>query len=213
MEDRRREHYLQKGLAPRLTHACTWPRELPLELWTMIAGYLIRECAVVSLQEQVLKCQNQQRRLALDLAKPVYASYVSVEGRCYVQCLKNEDPEAHSAEASKEKPEDPNKAGKRMNLLFPGRSVTTQSSVNLLVAADHLGIRRMLFIPEGQKLSKWYRRQVYISGLWWRHFPADVLASSDSGSALIVENDVSVLLLFMVGFRINEWTLPIAIQL
>lgn len=179
----------------------------------MIAGFLIRECAVVSLQEQVLKCQNQQRRLALDLAKPVYASYVSVEGRCYVQCLKNEDSEAHGAEASEEKPEDPNKAeAKRMNLLFPGRSVATQSSVNLLVASDHLGIRRVLFIPEGQKLAKWCRRQVYISGLWWKHFPADVLASSDSGSALIVENDVSVLLLSMVRFRINEWTLPIAIH-
>lgn len=169
----------------------------------MIAGFLVRECAVVSLQEQVLQSQNQQRRLGLDLAKPVYASYVSVEGRCYLQCLRNmdtQDPEAetNSAEAHRVTPENANKAKAKVNrisLLFPGCSVFTQSRVALLVAADHLGIRRAVFVPEGQKLAEWCRRQVHVPGLWWKHFPADVLAASDSGPALIVEHDVSVLLL------------------
>lgn len=185
MQDPRREHHLQLSLAQQFSHASIWPRGLPFELWIMISGSLVRECAIVSTQVAILEHQpTPPTGTSIDLGKPVYASYVLMEGRYYVHDLHNEDPRPGSNGIT---------AAIKTHMLFPGRCKTAQPNVDILMALDHIGIRRVLFIPQGNTgRDTWYSRQRPVPGLWWKHIPARMLGPLDKQSTLTIRNDVCV---------------------
>ncbi|KAJ2988537.1 hypothetical protein NUW58_g3920 [Xylaria curta] len=62
-------------------------RRIPLELCQVIAGYLVRECAIVTHQE--LARDIHPSDFTIDLSQDVYATYKRIEGVVYVQSLHN----------------------------------------------------------------------------------------------------------------------------
>ncbi|TKW56476.1 hypothetical protein CTA1_2099 [Colletotrichum tanaceti] len=73
------------GRKPNLSQAIS---RHPPELWYLVAGHLVRQCAIVTLQNQVpanAKASNHE----IGLLGPVYASYVKIDGTIYVRNLYN----------------------------------------------------------------------------------------------------------------------------
>lgn len=172
-EQRRRADYIQLALARNLQWAAVWPRELPHELWLMVAGLLVQDCAALTAQEQVHKCDNMGDSV-LDLAQSVYASYVKMDGRYYVKSLRN------TAGAN---------AGKRTYLVLPAQTTREEGeeeeSKDMFVAEDHLGIRQVVFVSP-KRSEEWCRNHPSVPGAWWRHIsgkdiPSTVATRSDVG--------------------------------
>lgn len=91
-EERRRAHYIQQAHYRNLQRVSGWPRELPGELWLMVAGHLVKVDAVVTTHERVQGCDDEGKS-TLDLTQPVYASYFKVDGRYELRvCRMRLDP-------------------------------------------------------------------------------------------------------------------------
>ncbi|KZZ89386.1 hypothetical protein AAL_07685 [Moelleriella libera RCEF 2490] len=165
-EEQRRADYIRRALAQNLQKAAGWPSTLPLELWLMIAALLVQECAVVTTEERV-HCDEAVGDSMLDLEQPVYATYVKVDGRYYVQRLLNA-PETNG--------------GKQAYLLLPARTQKQgQDDVghgkDLFVAEDHVGIRQVVFVSPHHR-DEWCRCHPNIPGAWWRHIPRGAIFSN-----------------------------------
>ncbi|KAM5352737.1 hypothetical protein ACJ41O_005459 [Fusarium nematophilum] len=148
-DERRRADYIQQALSRNLQRAGCWPRELPPELWLMVARLLVEPSAVLTAQEQVHGCDATGDSV-LDLTQPIYASYVKIDGRCYVKSLQN------IAGAS------PNKGTR---LLLPAPSTEGR---DIFVAEDHLGVRQVVFVSPKRR-DEWRRNHPNLPGAWWRH--------------------------------------------
>ncbi|KAI1500052.1 hypothetical protein F5X99DRAFT_430004 [Biscogniauxia marginata] len=144
-EERRRRDLIQQNLVERLKQT-QWPRNLPDELWLLTAQYLVRECAIVTVQE--LTIQPRVCDSVFDLSRDVYVQYVMFEGARYLKSIKN----SGCAEAKQEG-----------QLLLDARRARTVQKV--YIAEDHLGIRHIQFISSDDKSS---RSSLDIPGVWWR---------------------------------------------
>ncbi len=91
----------------------------------MIARSLVRECAVVTAQEQTLG-EPLPASFRLDLTRKVYAEYLEVEGVNYIKNLSNTKPKSA-----------------RTELLLDAQK--TGPVCQLLIAQDHLGVRAVQF--------------------------------------------------------------------
>ncbi|CVK92453.1 uncharacterized protein FMAN_07349 [Fusarium mangiferae] len=131
-EERRRARYIQQALAYNLQHAGLWPRELPTELWTMVAGLLLEDCAALTAQEQLHGCDSAEE-YTLDLTQHVYASYVKMDGQSYVKNLRNTARTDVKGES-------------HIILLTPGIYAEENEGKDMFVAEDHLGIRQIVFV-------------------------------------------------------------------
>lgn len=164
-EERRRAEYIQRALAQNLQLATDWPRELPNELWLMIAEPLVQECAVLNTEELVHRSDTIGDSV-LDLTQTVYATYVKVDGRYYVRSLLN----ALGADASKQ-----------AFLLLPARTEKQgpddDESKDLFVAEDHVGIRQVFFVSPKRR-DEWCGSHPSVPGAWWRHIPHEAIPSA-----------------------------------
>ncbi|KAH6869421.1 hypothetical protein B0T10DRAFT_594670, partial [Thelonectria olida] len=173
-EERRRADYIQRALAQNLQLMTDWPRELPLELWLMVAEPLIPDCAVLSTKELVHRTDTIGDSV-LDLTLPVYATFVKIDGRYYVRRLLN----ALGTQDSKQ-----------VCLFLPGRTEKQgrddgDEGKDLFVAEDHVGIRQVIFVSPGRR-DEWCRSHPSVPGAWWKHIPRE-----DIPSAVAIETNDS----------------------
>ena len=144
LEQRRRRDRMLQILAQRLK--ATWTKLLPAELCRMIAGFLIRECAVIT--AQALADQNSMNNCFVDLSRDVYTRYVMIDGIRYIGSLRNSSRSA----------------------VEPGERLLLDAQIarnirNIHIGEDHLGIRQVQFSSSGN-VSSW--SDLRIPGLWWR---------------------------------------------
>ncbi|KAI1821807.1 hypothetical protein F4861DRAFT_438964 [Xylaria intraflava] len=115
---------------------------LPLEIWSMVAEYLISEYTIIADQECWLGRRSSSRRL--DISKGISARYVYIDGVRYIADLSN------THEASDDR-------------ILEDKTEPTIDTVYAL--EDHLGLRQILFDTSGNPcdLSKYTRKP----GMWW----------------------------------------------
>ncbi|KAF5020171.1 hypothetical protein F66182_7811 [Fusarium sp. NRRL 66182] len=164
-EKMRRTRYIRQELSRNLQRTSKWPRELPAELWHMVAGYLLEDCATLTAQEQVYDCDNTGES-ELDLTRSVFASFVKVDGLYYVKDLHN------TAEAS---------TGMQTCVLPAATMLANQekkqADKDLFVAQDHLGIRRFVFVS-AKHCEEWCRNPPNVPGAWWKHIPCQAMSAT-----------------------------------
>jgi hypothetical protein len=140
LEERRRRDVILHILTKRLR--VSWTKGLPDEICWMIAGYLIRECAIITAQE--LANEDSASDSVIDLSHDVYVRYIMIEGIRYIRSLRN------SARSTP-------KLGETLLL----ESQNSSNIRNVYIGEDHLGIRQI-------QLSSSYKSGLRIPGLWWR---------------------------------------------
>lgn len=134
--------------------------ELPLEICLNIASFLDRLFAMVA--SAIPWKQNSDT--TVNLALPLYASYVKMEGRHYVRELCNEPDETTGDQAN----------GAQRLVVPPNRGGTDQSNNgDILIAVDHLGVRQVFFVPPGRR-SDWRQKHPQVPGAWWMHIPRPI---------------------------------------
>jgi hypothetical protein len=147
-----------------------------MELWMMIAAYLVRECALVSAQEQV---EEQAKNCALrqdstcsviDISLYVFASYSIFDGVRYVKQLRC------SGVCKAEN-------GEQL-LLDPQKSSAVS---NIHIAKDHLGVRNVTFTSPNDVPSI---KQV--PGVWWTR-----ISRVEGASEIMTRSDVSSINTFL----------------
>ncbi|KAG5766485.1 hypothetical protein H9Q72_005450 [Fusarium xylarioides] len=163
-EERRRARYIEQALVYNLQQARLWPRELATELWTMVAGLLLEDCAAFTAQEQLRECDSAEE-YTIDLTQPVYASYVKIDGRVYVKNLRNTG-----------------KTDFHM-LLTPGICADENEGMDMFVAEDHLGIRQIIFASP-KRCDEWCRSHSSAPSAWWKH-----ISRCDIRSTVAIRSD------------------------
>jgi hypothetical protein len=161
-ERNRRSDRIKRLLAPKLRDELQI--RLPAETLMAIAGLLVRECAVITAEEQSLGTNVSD--IAVDLAQDVYISYTIVDGVRYVKSIGNTVSgscnEDHSGLLSKQ--------GEPIGKIW--------------IAEDYRGIRSVKFCPADASLAG----STPITKSWWRAIstPCDV-------KHIIIKSDVSVI--------------------
>lgn len=151
-----------------------WPRELPVELWVMIAGPLLEYCAILTAQEQVHESGSTEGSI-IDLTQSLHASYVKMDGRFYIKGLRN------TAKTDiKEKG----------HIILPppitqGVGEEENRGKNIFVAEDHLGIRQIVLVSP-EHCDEWCRTHPGTPGAWWKHISRD-----DIPSSLVTKSDAN----------------------
>ena len=97
-ERNRRSHRINRLLVPRLRDELQI--RLPAEILMAIAGFLVRECAVITTETQSLG--TDVSGMTVDLAQDVYVSYTTIEGLRYVKSISNTAPKDHPVLLSKQ---------------------------------------------------------------------------------------------------------------
>ncbi|OTB04403.1 hypothetical protein M426DRAFT_261936 [Hypoxylon sp. CI-4A] len=121
--------------------------KLPPEICHMIAGYLIREFAVITTEQQCLDSRSSNITHPIDVYNGLYAQYTLFEGKRYVQTLSTT-------------------GGDGKTVLWKGGS--EQTIQNIYLAEDALGIRHVECVT-GQDISPAKRpRSREVPGVTWR---------------------------------------------
>ncbi|OBR05767.1 hypothetical protein CH63R_09887 [Colletotrichum higginsianum IMI 349063] len=127
--------------------------DIPPELWYLVAGHLVRQCAVVTLQGQ-FPADAKASTSEIDLSEPIYASYVKVDGNIYVRSLYNSPVGTSSSDT---------------RLFFPTKEESKTAGVEVWVSEDHQGIRRVVFLAPGA-LQIWCNEQRPVPGFGGARF-------------------------------------------
>ncbi|KAG8673851.1 hypothetical protein FPOAC2_07320 [Fusarium poae] len=192
-EERRRTQYIRQSLTYSLQQAKFWPREIPLELCAMVVSLLLQDCAALTSQEQVDRCNSDVATdVTLDLNRPIYATYVKIDGRSYIKALGDE-------------PRNSTKGQLTIRLSPPIQD--RKADKDIFVAKDHLGIRRIFFVSP-RHVEQWCRTPPSVPGAWWEHLP-----QCDIPSTMVFKTD---------GFKFRgiqglqnkspAWQLPVSTQ-
>lgn len=144
-EEQRRFDRTWRLLQPRLP--ADVKARLPVELVVVIAKLLVRECALVTAQEQTL--ESNASDCLVSLHDSVYALFQVVDGVRYVKSLRSSKPER--GEDGGQQLLDTRKTG---------------AVKRIAIAEDHLGIRLIRFASSDAVTST---TPGEISGVWWRH--------------------------------------------
>ncbi|KAL7762651.1 hypothetical protein ACKLNR_009186 [Fusarium oxysporum f. sp. zingiberi] len=149
-ERNRRSHRIKRLLAPKLRDELQI--RLPAETLMAIAGLLVRECAVITAEEQSLGVNVFD--MTVDLTQDVYISYTTVDGVRYVKSIGN----TLSKFCNEDHPGLLSKPGEPVGKIW--------------IAEDYRGIRSVKFCPADASLAG----PTPIVKSWWRHIstPCDV---------------------------------------
>ncbi|KAJ0165436.1 hypothetical protein CTA2_11275 [Colletotrichum tanaceti] len=145
------------GRKPNLSQAIS---RHPPELWYLVAGHLVRQCAIVTLQNQVpanAKASNHE----IGLLGPVYASYVKIDGTIYVRNLYNSSVGTSSSDT---------------RLFLPTKKDSKTAGVDVWASEDHRGIRQVVFLTSSA-FEIWCNKQRPVPGVWWRKVPLEDVCS------------------------------------
>ena len=124
----------------------SWASPLPVELCRTVAGFLVRECAVVT--AQALARIGGGADSVVDLSREVCVRYVMIDGIRYISSLRNSSCSATDAGET---------------LLIDVQNASNFRDIH--IGEDHLGIREVKVSSCGTNASKSDLRTV---GLWWR---------------------------------------------
>lgn len=166
-EERRRAEFNRQILACKLEQMDFGAQRLPYELWLIVARHLVRWCAL-HMSECQVRTADKVGDSVLDLNQSVFASYIKIDGRYYIKRLQN-TPESRS--------------GSGCCLLLPARN-SREKDMNIFVAEDHIGIRRVAFVST-KNLEEWCRNQSSVPGAWWKNISQGVIPS-----AITINSDV-----------------------
>lgn len=149
-ERNRRSHRIKRLLAPRLRDELRI--RLPAEILIAIAGFLVRECAVITTEAQSLGTDVSD--MTVDLTQDVYVSYTTIEGLRYVKSISNTAPKLCNEDQT--------------GLL----SKQGESVGKIWIAEDYCGIRFVRFCPADASLAG----PTPMVKSWWRtiSIPCDV---------------------------------------
>ncbi|KAL8289410.1 hypothetical protein RB597_001155 [Gaeumannomyces tritici] len=197
-EERRRSSRIQRLLAARLAQLIS-PSDgfhalhLPGEVWMMVAGLLVRQCAALDAQIRVER-QPKVEDSQASLGHAVYASYIKFEGRHYIKTLYNQPEDADGVQIGSYVPRKHflvvpkygNLAGSSRSLLVEKSSEHQTKSVGcteneekearstdrggVWMAYDHLGVRQIFYVPPDKK-DAWNSRFPKVEYCSWRYIP------------------------------------------
>ncbi|PNY29905.1 Uncharacterized protein TCAP_00182 [Tolypocladium capitatum] len=119
-------------------------RKMPQELCYLVAEYITQELAAITCQD--LARDVHPSNSTIDLARDVYAIYVSIEGISYLQSLHSSPPGGDGR-------------GQRIHDSRQGHVIRT-----IYVAYDHLGVRSVRFGLPNSDLPSLSRD---CCGVWW----------------------------------------------
>ncbi|KAF4920742.1 hypothetical protein CGCVW01_v006623 [Colletotrichum viniferum] len=159
-EERRRTEFNRQILACKLEQMDFGTQSLPYELWLIVARHLVRWCAL-HMSECQVRTADKVGDSVLDLNQSVFASYIKIDGRYYIKRLQN-TPDSRS--------------GSGCCLLLPTRN-SREKDMNIFVAEDHIGIRRLAFVST-KHLEEWCRNQSSVPGAWWKNISQGVMPSA-----------------------------------
>lgn len=187
-DSRDRMRFIQNFLADCIQRL-DWPQglpHLPLEIWLKITQHILdsadaratflRPALGWVASQQVADFAFQPQYSQVSLAKPIYASYVRFEGRCYIQGLYNSNPEGDI--------EDSLITGS--STCAPLHNDKVAKGGRVFIADDYLGIRGVFFVPSS-RLDEWSRDWPRLPGVWWRSFN---IVNDLGNPHLIMETDV-----------------------
>ncbi|KAF5708944.1 hypothetical protein FGLOB1_6164 [Fusarium globosum] len=161
-EKKRRSHRIKRLLAPKLRDELQI--RLPAETLMIIAGLLVRECAAITAEEQLLGLNVSDD--TVDLTKDVYVGYTAVDGVRYVRSLGN----TVSKLCNQDCPVLLSKQGESVGKIW--------------IAEDYRGIRAVKFCSADTSLTG----PTPIAKSWWRAIcvPCDVekIATKSDGLKL-----------------------------
>jgi len=138
----RRSRRIKRLLAPKLRDELQI--RLPAEILMTIAGFLVRECAVITTETQSLGTDVSD--MTVDLTQDVYVSYTTIEGLRYVKSIRNTAPKLCNGDRTRLL----NKQGEPVGMIW--------------VAEDYRGIRFVKFCPADASLAG----PTPIEKSWWR---------------------------------------------
>lgn len=105
-EDKRRRDRIRTLLVLRLRNKYGW---LPTEIWLMIAGYLVHECAISTMQElwrtrgirqDFHRAPGNSYHTIIDMSLDVWVRYIHIDGIRYIAELSNQDNRSHVPQRS-----------------------------------------------------------------------------------------------------------------
>ncbi|KAI0902715.1 hypothetical protein F4823DRAFT_621082 [Ustulina deusta] len=176
---REREILISRKLSRRLGYRYGI---LPPEIWFMVAEYLIRECAVVTIQESWLGRYSFSCRL--DISKSISVRHVRIDDVPYIAHLSNTDDGCNAC-------------------ILRDRTANVHT---VYVLEDHLGIRQILF--DISKNSCGLSRFGPKPGMWWYTIPVTngMLQTMSDGLKLrrVISSTESQLVQF------TAWSTPMA---
>jgi hypothetical protein len=133
----------------------------------MVAGHLVPQCALVTSQDQAA-ADAEASSYEIDISKPVYASYVKVDGLIYVKRLFNSQAGTSDGD---------------VRLFLPAKDDAQTSAPAVWVLEDHQGVRKVAFLAP-DVLDAWVRTKSPAPGLWWRK------VTVDKSSIIKIQSDV-----------------------
>jgi hypothetical protein len=122
----------------------------------MVAGHLVPQCALVTSQDQAV-ADAEVSSYEIDISKPVYASYLKVDGLIYVKRLYNSQAGTSNSD---------------VRLFLPAKHDAETSAPVVWVLEDHQGVRKVAFLAP-DALNAWVRTKSPAPGLWWRRVTVD----------------------------------------
>ncbi|CAJ2505609.1 Uu.00g130030.m01.CDS01 [Anthostomella pinea] len=161
-QESRRRKFLRRFCVETLRNPRSefrWPEELPTELWSKIASFVVSELAT-ALDDFKWATRGAVHE-AVDLSAKVYAQYVAIDGIVYLQGLSNEQ--------------------------LPGAFLrfdydrTTKLPVHVDVGSDHLGVTCFRFVLPNDRPGD---RVVPTPGLWWKR-----ISRADGIHSLRIQSD------------------------
>ncbi|RTE83633.1 hypothetical protein BHE90_001821 [Fusarium euwallaceae] len=157
-EDLRRALRIQNLAARRLQIDCPF---LPAEVCLFITKELARVCAATTTHEMLQGRSLQALDYELDVSKPVWARYTSIDGIRYIESLSN------------------TRDSQSVLLLGANRAPRTEF---IYVLEDHLGIRQVVFatFEHALKLSAFLSKPK--NDAWWQTVPI-------TGEKLLIKSD------------------------
>lgn len=164
-EGSQRRRRIQHALATKLKFG--FLKRLPEEICHMVAGSLVRECAIVNLQALAASTDSLiSPSQTVDLSQDIYAQYIHIEGIRYIQALSN-IPSI--------------KVKGRVQVFKTQRGRVVR---NIYIRYDHLGIRGIWFTRPKNALL----HSLDTSGIWWTE-----LSRKDGILQVTTNTDVSPL--------------------
>ncbi|KAF5586805.1 uncharacterized protein FSUBG_12016 [Fusarium subglutinans] len=157
-ENSRRSHRIKSLLAPKLRDQLQI--RLPPETLMTIAGYLVRECAAITAEEQSLGTEVSDT--TVEISRDIYVNYTAVDGVRYVKTLCNT--------ASNFGDQDYNRLRRKMD----------KPVDQIWIAEDHRGIRSVIFCGADSPLVG----PTPIMKSWWR-----VLTTSNATKEIAIKSD------------------------
>ncbi|RSL57198.1 hypothetical protein CEP54_008419 [Fusarium duplospermum] len=155
----RRLYSIKRASKPhRLLYYESWPRQLPCEVWRMIASYLVRETAIAVALGQKPVSYLRSYRPSSDSSRPTYTSVIKIDGQPYIQKRRSSPKDIDAMLNSSKDALDKSEFMFQLPLL--------DRNGDYFAAVDAFGVLRVFPVSRRQRKA-WCRNYPAIPGAWW----------------------------------------------